>query len=66
MAANSAPMPAYAPCRLDRRRASRYGRAHSRLTVLVGSRNTVAIVGNKWQWASPRLKVSRSSALKCE
>ncbi len=40
-------------------------RASSRLTVLGARPNTVAIVRNDWPWASPRLRVSRSSILMC-
>jgi hypothetical protein len=40
-------------------------RADSRLTVLGARPNTLAIVRNEWPHASPRLKVSRSSALMC-
>jgi hypothetical protein len=41
------------------------GRAYSRLTVLEARPNPLTIVGNDWPWTSPKLKVSRSSALMC-
>jgi len=49
---------------------ARYGprialRACSRLTVLGARPNTDAIVRNEWPWASPRLRVSRSSTRMC-
>ncbi len=50
---------------------ARYGwprvtwRANARLTVLGARPSIDASVRNEWPWARPRLKVSRSSALKC-
>jgi hypothetical protein len=57
-------LPGSAPCWYDRGPLIAL-LACSRLTVLGAGPNTVAIVRNAWHWASPRLRVSRSSTLTC-